>query len=93
MPIDVFAEFEVFAGGSWRPVHPTPTPIEHNAGTVYVPSLREQLDITRKLGRPKDLARIARLESLLATSPQTSPRPGKLEGEVPRARGEVRRVF
>jgi len=69
MPIDICADFEVHVDGSWRPVRPTPTPIDTPAGTIYVPSLREQLEITRLLGRPKDAPRIARLEALLATSP------------------------
>lgn len=69
MPIDLFAGFEIHSGGEWWPVAPTPTPFETPVGTVYVPNLREQLDITRRLGRPKDLARIWRLENLLQTSP------------------------
>ena len=45
---------------------PTPVAIETAVGTVFVPTVEEQLTITRMLGRPKDKPRIARLESLLA---------------------------
>lgn len=64
--IDIFADFEICVGGIWTPVMPTPIAIETPAGVAFVPSVEEQLAITRMLGRPKDSPRIARLEVILA---------------------------
>jgi hypothetical protein len=67
--IDVFCDFEINVGGAWTRVSPTPVAIETTVGTVFVPSIKEQLAITQMLGREKDKPRIGRLERLLATSP------------------------
>ena len=64
--IDVFGDFEICARGVWTPVMPTPVAIETAVGTVFVPSIPQQLAITQMLGREKDKPRIARLEQLLA---------------------------
>lgn len=65
--IDIFGDFEIYAGGRWTSVTPTPIALDTPAGTVFIPGVQEQLAITRMLGRPKDSPRIARLEQLLAT--------------------------
>lgn len=63
--IDVFGDFEICVSDFWTPVMPTPVAIETPAGTVFVPTVEQQLAITKMLGRPKDSPRIARLERLL----------------------------
>jgi hypothetical protein len=63
--IDIFAEFEICAAGAWTRINPLPIPVVTPAGRVYVPELREQIAITRMLGRAKDGPRIVKLEKLL----------------------------
>ncbi|GLQ53634.1 hypothetical protein [Devosia nitrariae] len=69
VPIDIFADFEINTAGGWLPILPMPMPLNSPVGTVYVPSVQEQLAITRILGRAKDAARIDRLERLIESSP------------------------
>ena len=64
VPIDLLAGFEVNHAGAWRPVWPVtrrllPVP----GGMAQVPDLAEHIEITRLLGRPRDLARIAELQA------------------------------
>jgi len=64
LPIDFLAGFEVNEAGDWRPVWPvTRRAIAMLGGMAYVPDLAEHIFITRQLGRPRDLARIARLQA------------------------------
>jgi hypothetical protein len=63
--IDIFADFEICTAVEWSRIDPVPVPIETPAGTIYVPEVREQLAITRMLGRAKDGPRIIKLEKLL----------------------------
>lgn len=61
MPIEIMAGFEVRTGGGWRQVRPS---TRLAVLGVFIPSPAEQVEICRLFGRPKDLARIAALESL-----------------------------
>ena len=64
LPIDFLAGFEVNEAGDWRPVRPvTRRAIAMLGGMAFVPDLAEHIFITRQLGRPRDLARIARLHA------------------------------
>ena len=63
--IDIFADFEICAAGAWTRINPLPVPVVTPVGTVYIPELREQIAITRMLGRAKDGPRIVKLEKLL----------------------------
>lgn len=63
--IDIFADFEICAAGVWTRINPLRVPIVTPVGTVFVPEIREQIAITRMLGRAKDGPRIIKLEKLL----------------------------
>lgn len=65
LPIEIMAGFQVKAAGAWTPVRPrTRVPVPHGAGTLFIPSAAEQVEICRLFGRPKDLARLPALEAL-----------------------------
>lgn len=63
--IEVMAGFEAFSAGAWAPVAPvTRQRIAWKSGALFTPAAAEQAQICRRFGRPKDLARVARLEAL-----------------------------
>jgi hypothetical protein len=64
LPVDVMGGFEVRGREGWAPVWPA---TRVRIGEVFVPELAEQARIYRLFGRPKDLARAARLEALAST--------------------------
>ena len=65
VPIEVMADMDVRAGTEWtRVAFATRLPVALDAGPVFLPSLDEQIATCRLFGRPKDLQRAARLESL-----------------------------
>lgn len=64
VPIDLLGGFQVKAGDHWTPVAPrTRQPFQTPAGTVFLPSVEEQIEITKLLGRPRNFERINRLTS------------------------------
>lgn len=66
MPIDIMAGMDVRASGDWTPVRfETHIPVTTDGGVVHIPSVREQIDVCRLFGRPKDLQRAERLEELI----------------------------
>lgn len=66
IPIDVMAEMEVRSGAEWSPVRfQTRVPVNTDAGVIHIPSVAEQIEICRQFGRPKDLQRAERLETLI----------------------------
>jgi hypothetical protein len=65
LPIEIMAGLEVMAKDRWVPLRPgTRVAAPHPAGTIFIPSVAEQIAICRLFGRPKDLARIPLLEAL-----------------------------
>lgn len=64
-PIEIMAGLQVREGAAWGEVLPR-TRQAHgwNGGRLFTPSAAEQIEICRRFGRPKDLMRIAALESL-----------------------------
>lgn len=66
VPVEVMAMMDVRAGADWTPViFTTRQAIELDGGTLYIPSVAEQIEKCRLFGRPKDLQRAERLETLL----------------------------
>lgn len=67
VPIDVMAGMDVRDGADWTPVvFATRLPVDIDGATVFIPTVREQIDIARLFGRPKDLQRAEALERLIA---------------------------
>lgn len=65
VPVDVMAEMDVRDGGDWTRVNfQTRVPVDVDGATVFIPSVSEQIATCRLFGRPKDLERAARLETL-----------------------------
>ena len=65
LPVEVMADMDVRAGTEWtRVAFDTRLPVALDAGPVFIPSLDEQIATCRLFGRPKDLQRAARLETL-----------------------------
>ncbi|HBV13039.1 MAG TPA: hypothetical protein DEB60_07940, partial [Brevundimonas sp.] len=66
VPVEVMAQMDVRAGADWTPViFTTRQPITLDGGTLYVPTVAEQIEKCRLFGRPKDLQRAERLATLL----------------------------
>ena len=69
VPIEVMADMDVRAGTEWTRVSfATRLPVALNAGPVFIPTIDEQIATCRLFGRPKDLQRAARLETLRSRS-------------------------
>ena len=65
LPVEIMAGFEACSDGVWSPVVPaTRLEIARKGARLFVPSAAEQAAICRRFGRPKDLARVAKLEAL-----------------------------
>ncbi len=59
VPIDLLGGFQVKVSDHWTPVAPkTRQPFQTPAGTIFLPSVEEQIEITERLGRPRDFERI-----------------------------------
>ena len=66
VPVDVMANMDVRAGGDWTPVvFHSRTAVEIDGCAVFIPAVAEQIATCRLFGRPKDLERAARLETLI----------------------------
>lgn len=66
VPIDVMAEMDVRDGGDWARVgFHTRMPVDVDGAVVFIPTIGEQIATCRLFGRPKDLERAARLETLI----------------------------
>ncbi|WP_421731282.1 hypothetical protein [Brevundimonas sp.] len=66
VPIDVMAEMDVRAGADWTRVDfQSRMPVDLEGATVFIPSVSEQIATARLFGRPKDLERALRLETLI----------------------------
>ena len=64
VPIEIMANYELCCEGVWWPVWPKSRwEIEAGGYSVFVPSIAEQIDILKRLGRKKDWARIRALEA------------------------------
>ncbi len=65
LPIDIMGAFHIRRGAEWVRLRPTTREaITFPFGAVFTPTLPELIEITRNLGRPKDLARAQMLEAL-----------------------------
>jgi hypothetical protein len=66
LPIDVMGGFHIWEDAAWREVVPqTRLAFPIPCGLVFMPALPELIEITRRLGRGKDLARAEMLEALM----------------------------
>jgi hypothetical protein len=66
VPVDVMANMDVRDGGDWTAVtFQTRVPIDLDGATVFIPTVSEQVATCRLFGRPRDLERAARLETLI----------------------------
>jgi hypothetical protein len=64
LPLEVMGDFDVWTGAEWHPIQPrTRVRVACGAGAVYVAAADEQVEILRRIGRPKDLARAKALEA------------------------------
>ncbi|KPF49104.1 hypothetical protein IP65_20430 [Novosphingobium sp. AAP1] len=67
LPVEFMAGFHHCQGGRWRAIVPaTRQRIALGGKTLFVPDLAELGNILQSFGRPKDLARAARLAALSA---------------------------
>ena len=65
LPIEVMGDLEVKSEGIWQKLHiESRVAVATPAGTVYVPSLDEQIAIFELFGRDKDLAKAAVLHRM-----------------------------
>ncbi len=65
--VEVMAGLEARDGAEWRPVAFTSRrPVFIDDVPLFVPDIRDHIALYRLFGRPKDLARIERLERLIA---------------------------
>lgn len=66
IPVDVMARMDVRDGGDWASVaFHSRLPVAIDGATLFIPSVSEQIATCRLFGRPKDLERAARLETLI----------------------------
>jgi hypothetical protein len=66
LPIDVMGDLHLRSGDGWQLLLPKTRQAVHLPfGPVFIPDLPELIDITRRLGRPKDLERVLVLEAML----------------------------
>ena len=63
VPVDFLAGFEVNANGGWHPVA-MPSIVHLGPAATPVAALPDLIAMHRRFGRPKDRARLARLEAL-----------------------------
>jgi hypothetical protein len=64
LPIETMGDLQVYASGRWLPVRPaTRVELKIAGHSIFVPTLREQIDILRMFGRPKDLAKARLIEA------------------------------
>lgn len=62
LPVELFADFGLFGGGKWRAYVPqSRIEVRLGAATAFVPDRAEMIELLRRFGRPKDLARAAML--------------------------------
>jgi hypothetical protein len=67
LPVEFMAGFHHCQGGCWRAIVPTTRQrIALDSKTLFVPNRAELGSILQSFGRPKDLARAARLAALSA---------------------------
>ncbi len=72
LPVELFAGFKLCERGVWHDLLPqSRMPVQAGAVTVYVPARGELIAMLQRFGRPKDLLRIAALNSS-APSPSRS---------------------
>lgn len=65
LPIEVMGGLEVFGADGWKPLQINRIVQMNVAGlSIPVPSVAEQIRVLQGFGRPKDLARIAVLQTL-----------------------------
>lgn len=67
VPLEIMAEMDIRDGGDWVPVRfHTRVSVTVGDAVVFIPTAREQIDMARLFGRPKDLQRAEALERLIA---------------------------
>lgn len=72
LPVELFAGFKLCERGVWHDLLPqSRMPLQAGAVTAYVPARGELIAMLQRFGRPKDLLRIAALNSS-APSPSRS---------------------
>lgn len=66
VPVEVMANMDVRGGGEWTPVNfHTRQAVVLDDHTIFTPTIVEQIETCRLFGRPKDLQRAERLETLI----------------------------
>lgn len=61
VPVEVMGGYQIRTAGLWTPVEPLSRQrITIDNAVVYIPNRKEQIEILKQLGRPKDLARLKR---------------------------------
>jgi hypothetical protein len=65
--IEVMGDLEVFGRNGWQPLTlKTRLGVETSGGTLYIPTVAEQISVLNLFGRPKDVTKANRLEQLTA---------------------------
>lgn len=63
IPVEVMSGYRIFERGDWVSVAPaTRLAITLGAATVFVPDRADQIDLLKRLGRPKDMERLQRFD-------------------------------
>ena len=61
IPVEIMAGYEICEADAWRPVTlKSRLSIEVGSSRLFVPDRGEQIDLLKRLGRPKDQARLQR---------------------------------
>lgn len=59
IPVEVMSGYQIYEGGSWRAVAPASRlAVTVGEATVFIPNRADQIDLLKRLGRPKDLDRL-----------------------------------
>ena len=63
IPVEVMSGYQIFESGRWLPVAPASRlAVTVGGATVFVPDRTDQIDLLKRLGRPKDLNRLRRFD-------------------------------
>ncbi len=63
IPVEVMSGYQIFESGSWLPVAPASRlAVTVGEATAFVPDRADQIDLLKRLGRPKDLNRLRRFD-------------------------------
>nr|WP_070961368.1 hypothetical protein [Hyphomonas sp. Mor2] len=68
-PVEILSGYQIYQDGAWVLVEPSSRlSVRVGASTVFVPDREEQISLLQRLGRPKDLARLALFERSASSS-------------------------